>query len=31
MVSSAYDQDGSGKISKMPGDKNYSLENLLRL
>ena len=26
----AYDPDGSGKISKMPDDKNYSLENLLK-
>ena len=26
----AYDSDGSGKISKMPDDKNYSLENLLK-
>ena len=26
----AYDPDGAGKISKMPDDKNYSLENLLK-
>ena len=26
----AYDPDGSGKISKMTDDKNYSLENLLK-
>lgn len=26
----AYDPDGSGKISKMPDGKNYSLENLLK-
>ena len=26
----AYDPDGSGKISKIPDDKNYSLENLLK-